>query len=72
MLRSIAIFFHPEKSAAVTAAGDLADELRRRDVEADITPAWNNGALAPRAAGRDLIIALGGDGTILQLSLIHI
>lgn len=67
MLRSTAIFYHPCKDAARAAAETLLLSLRDRGVDTFMASAWgDDDALVEGSKGRDLIIALGGDGTILR------
>jgi NAD+ kinase len=68
MLSSIAVLFHPYKDAAIATAKQLVVELQQRGIATYLGSAWDSQTLVEGAVGRDLIIVLGGDGTIVQVA----
>jgi NAD+ kinase len=71
----VGLVVHPGREEAVEAAVELADWLRRRGLETtvagevDRVPADRRLPLQPdeeQAAGLDLVVAVGGDGTFLR------
>ncbi len=67
-LRSVLILFHPERPVAVAEAERLRRRLAGDGVDAVSGSAFELQTLRRDAAGRDLAIALGGDGTILGVA----
>lgn len=70
VLRRVAILYHPRRRQAVQQAEWLAAELARRDVSSSLANAWDPGSIESVACNADLLIALGGDGTIIQVARI--
>lgn len=73
-LRRVGVVAKPGSEDAVEAAGELADWLRRRGLEValdrDTRAALGDGACAvfDPAERYDLVVALGGDGTLLSVA----
>lgn len=65
MLESAAVLFHPERPRAIEAANALAGTLTDAGVDVCLGSAFDSAAIRETIPGRDLAIALGGDGTIL-------
>ena len=65
MLKRVVVFHHPQSEGAAVFAGQLARELERRHVRAVVADAWEE---APGAEIElaDLIVCIGGDGTVLR------
>jgi NAD+ kinase len=68
VLKSVAILFHPERARAIEAAQALDGRLRAAGVDVYRGSAFDGAAIRRGALGRDLAIALGGDGTILSVA----
>ena len=68
MLQRVAALFHPRRPDAVAEAQWLDAELRRRGVAVAVGSGWDPEAVADLCCDRDLLIALGGDGTILHVA----
>ena len=75
----IGILHHPRKPDSLALAQEMAEMLRARGCAAWLDSAWDELGISDRLAeapGLDMLITLGGDGTILRaarlLSLIHI
>ncbi len=71
MLKRAAILHAPQSEGAAAFAEQLAQELRRRGVDADATDAWGPGA-ASAAAGAGVVICIGGDGTVLRAARVTV
>jgi len=71
MLKRTVIFHHPQSEGAVAFAAQLEREFKRRDVATFVSDAW---AAAGAAAipGSDLVICIGGDGTVLRAARVTI
>jgi NAD+ kinase len=68
-IRCIGILHHPRKPDSVTLAAEMADILTARGCTTWLGSAWDEPAISHRltaAAGLDMLITLGGDGTILR------
>ncbi len=65
-MRRISIFFHPLKEAACSLAQELTENLRGRHLAVWRSSAWDWEQARPQIEGSDLIITIGGDGTILR------
>ena len=69
-MKNIGILFHPKVPATRTKAGEIQDFLKKRGVTAWVCSAWKKETACERADGADLIITVGGDGTILRAAQI--
>jgi len=65
-MKRIGIFFHPLKEAACSLAQELTEYLRDRHLSVWRYSAWEWEQARPQIEGSDLIITIGGDGTILR------
>lgn len=65
-MNRIGILHHPRKPRSLTLAEEMADVLRRRGCQPWLNSSWDEAALAAQVATLDLIITLGGDGSILR------
>ena len=65
-MKKAGIVYHPLNEAAVSLAGELAGFLDSIGVLRWMGSAWEDGGLREQAEGTDLILTLGGDGTILR------
>ncbi len=62
----IGIYYHPRLDEARVAADELADKLRNLGREAWTSMPWDPQRSIERLPDTDLLICLGGDGTILR------
>ncbi len=68
-IRCVGILHHPRKPESVTLAEEMAAWLQQRGCIAWLGSAWNEDAVHARLEaepGLDLLVTLGGDGTILR------
>ncbi len=62
----VGILHHPRKPESQTLAEEMAVVLRERGCEAWLASAWDEEHVIPQLSGLNLLITLGGDGTILR------
>ena len=70
-IRRIGVVYHPALEGAEAVARDLAALAATRGVEqwvADLPKDASSGGLAEAVAGSDLLVCVGGDGTVLHAS----
>ena len=67
-IRRVAIFYHPRLPAARTLAEDLLDILSKSGVKGWYRSAWDEETTSDDVGDRDLLISVGGDGTMLRVS----
>lgn len=67
MLQSVAILFHPHRIEAKEEADWLSTELQQRGIRTLVGNGWDPQVVSA-CCDRDLLIALGGDGTILHVA----
>lgn len=65
-IHRIGIFHHPRKPESFELAGEMAQMLQDNGCEPWLTSSWDEEAIAGQIATLDLIITLGGDGSILR------
>jgi NAD+ kinase len=65
-MKRIGIFYHPLKAAACSLAQELTEYLRGCHLSVWRYSAWAWEQALPQIDGSDLIITIGGDGTILR------
>ena len=70
MLKNIGILYHPKVKATREKAGDIEAFLNTRGVSAWTCSSWDNQRVNTLISGTDLIITVGGDGTILRAARI--
>ena len=71
MLKRTVIFHHPQSESAAVFAVQLAREFKRREVDSLVFEAWDNSAVS-HIEGSDLIVCVGGDGTVLRAARVSI
>jgi NAD+ kinase len=71
MLSRVAVFHHPQSEGAVAFAAELSREFERRDVQVTVANVWADDAGAC-IAGVDLVLCIGGDGTVLRAARIGV
>lgn len=62
----IGILHHPKIPASFNLANDIDDWLQARGVDSWLGSSWNAEAIATEAGQLDILVALGGDGTLLR------
>jgi NAD+ kinase len=64
-MKKVGIYFHPQWKAAHAFAHDLKVVLESRVEEVWLASAWNEEAAHANIKGTDLLVCVGGDGTML-------
>lgn len=70
MLKKVGVLYHPKVEATREKAGDIQAFLNTRGVTAWTCSSWDNEKVESLLEGTDLIITVGGDGTILRAARI--
>ena len=70
-MKNIGIIYNARVPEALDLSTAILHDLNLSQ-DSWLSPAENLETLLPRAENTDLVITVGGDGTILRLSLIHI
>ena len=65
-MKRIGIFYHPMKEAACTLAKEVTGFLRERRLAVWACSAWEWERAGQQVEGTDLVLSIGGDGTILR------
>lgn len=65
-VKRVGILYHPMKKAAYIKATELQEFLSSRGVSAWLCSAWETGQASAQVDGTDLVLSIGGDGTILR------
>ncbi|MFC1948816.1 NAD(+)/NADH kinase [Chloroflexota bacterium] len=65
-MKRIGILYHPMKEAARTLAGKLEKLLEAKGLSTWVCSAWESEEARSRVNGTELILSIGGDGTILR------
>ncbi|MBE9514237.1 MAG: NAD(+)/NADH kinase, partial [Chloroflexi bacterium] len=65
-MKRIGILYHPKKEEALDLAAKLEGLLAAQGISPWKCSAWDDGAARPQVAGSDLVLSIGGDGTILH------
>ncbi len=65
-VKRVGILYHPMIEAAYNLAKELEDFLGSRGVPVWLCSAWEGKKAKAQVAGTDLILSIGGDGTILR------
>ena len=61
-----AVLYHPKIVETHRVADDIRDWLRERGFDPWLALTWDEEAIRPRIPDRDLLIVLGGDGSMLR------
>lgn len=69
-MKRIGILYHPLREKARDLAEKLEEFLSSRGVSSWRCSAWDEDKAKPRVAGTELILSIGGDGTILHAARI--
>ena len=65
-MKKVGIFVHSRSRAAVQIADQARELLRERGSEVWQTSDWDDSAVADSIPGTDLLVCVGGDGTVLR------
>jgi NAD+ kinase len=65
-VKKIGILYHPKVAATHRKAGELGSFLKAQGLETWVCSAWDREKACPRLEGTDLLLTVGGDGTILR------
>ncbi len=65
-MKRVGIIYHPLNEGALSLAQELTEFLETRGVSNWLCSAWEGKQLRKQVTGTDLILAIGGDGTILR------
>ena len=66
VVKKVGILYHPMKEATNTLARELEGFLSNRSVSAWLCSAWEGEIIRAQLNDTDLILSIGGDGTILR------
>src|SRR5829696_6608943 len=66
MIGKVGIFLHPSHDAAQALGARVAELLRERGIETWAASAWDRPAAVRHMPGTDLLVCVGGDGTVLR------
>ncbi len=66
VMKRVGILYHPMIEAAYTLAKEIREFLSSKGVSAWLCSAWEGEQARAQVAGTDLILSIGGDGTILR------
>ena len=69
-MKRVGILYHPMKEAAHILAQKLEEFLGSRGLSVWLCSAWEQEAARAQLNGTDLILSIGGDGTILRTAQI--
>ena len=72
VIKKVSILYHPMKEAAHPLAQRLERFLGTKGISAWVCSAWEAEAARAKVKGTDLILSVGGDGTILRAAQIAI
>jgi len=67
-MKQIGIIYHPKRQEAVKYSLELAEILKKKKIRTWLGSAWEPEKLKVQMKGTDLVISIGGDGTILRAS----
>ena len=70
MFKCIGILGHPLRPRTSEISGQILDNLRARGIDAWERSKWDDESIAPLIAQSDLVIAIGGDGSMLRAARI--
>lgn len=65
-MKRVGILYHPKRENAITFSRELEQFLKTQGVSTWRCSAWSPEKAKPKVAGTDLIVTVGGDGTILR------
>ena len=65
-MKRIGILFHPRLEAAIALAREFSQVGEKQGVASWLCSAWEEAEALPQVPGSDLLLSLGGDGTLLR------
>lgn len=65
-MKRVGVLYHPLKESAVKLGREMVRFLRARGVTAWVCSAWEPDTARTKMPGTDLVLTVGGDGTILR------
>jgi NAD+ kinase len=65
-IKKIGVLYHPRVAITLAKANELADSLKKRGISVWIGSAWEKEKTQAMLKGTDLLLTVGGDGTILR------
>ncbi len=69
-MKRLGIIFHPKQEKAIVFSSKLEEFLNKQGISAWLCSAWEPENARPLIAGTDMILSIGGDGTILRTARI--
>ena len=66
MMNTIGIVYHPKKEAAGVLAEQLKQSIESRGINVWKSSAWETEEARKHISGTELLLTIGGDGTILR------
>ena len=66
MVKKIGVLYHPKVKATQLKAREIEDFLRTRGMSVWVCSAWDKSEAGGQLDGTDLLLTVGGDGTILR------
>ena len=69
-MKRVGILYHPRKEEALDLAAKLEGLLAAQGISPWKCSAWDDDDARPQVAGSDLVLSIGGDGTILHAARI--
>ena len=67
-MRRVGVIYHPKIAAARTLAGRLSEFLTSAKIATWTCSAWDEDGVKAQCPGADLVLSVGGDGTILRVA----
>jgi len=67
-MRRVGVIYHPKIAAARTLAGRLSEFLTSAKIATWTCSAWDEEGMKAQCPGADLVLSVGGDGTILRVA----
>jgi NAD+ kinase len=67
-MRMVGVIYHPKIAAAMTLAGRLSEFLTSAKIATWTRSAWDEEGMKAQCPGADLVLSVGGDGTILRVA----
>ena len=71
-VKKVGILYHPMIEATLTKAREIEEFLKSRDVSVWLCSAWDGEKARAQLNDTDLLLTVGGDGTILRAAQVAI
>ena len=65
-IKTIGILYHPKVQDTLDKAKELENSLTMQGISAWVCSAWEKAEIKQQLEGTDLLLTVGGDGTILR------